>query len=154
MAHTSRGRVILGGLLAGLVINVVEYILNGLILGKTWEQALQALGKPASFSTAAIVIFNICGFLIGIAGVWLYAAIRPRYGMGSVTAIRAGIAVWVIGSLVPNLATYALHLFPTGLMATTTIVGLVEIIVGTWAGAWLYKEEKTETVPITRPTAA
>jgi hypothetical protein len=32
MAHTNRGRVILGGLLAGLVINIVEYITNGVVL--------------------------------------------------------------------------------------------------------------------------
>ena len=32
MAHTNRGRVILGGLLAGVVINFVEFVTNGLIL--------------------------------------------------------------------------------------------------------------------------
>jgi hypothetical protein len=32
MAHTNRVRVILGGLLAGLVINIVEFITNGVVL--------------------------------------------------------------------------------------------------------------------------
>ena len=33
-------------------------------------------------------------FLCGIAAVWLYAAIRPRFGAGLKTALIAGIAVW------------------------------------------------------------
>jgi hypothetical protein len=84
MAHTNRGRVILGGLLAGLVINIVEFITNGVVLREAWGQAMQALGKPAQLSAGAIVIFNIWGFLLGIAAVWLYGfnlsslTFRPR----------------------------------------------------------------------------
>src|SRR2546421_13126000 len=39
MVRTNRGRVILGGLLAGLVINIVEYITNGVVLKEGWGQA-------------------------------------------------------------------------------------------------------------------
>src|SRR5437660_9529919 len=79
MVRTNRGRVILGGLLAGLVINIVEYITNGVVLKEGWGQAMRALGKSAELNTGAIVMFNIGGFLLGIAAVWLYAANRPRY---------------------------------------------------------------------------
>jgi hypothetical protein len=72
--HTNRVRVILGGLLAGLVINMVEFITNGVVLREAWGQVMQVLGKPAQLSAGAIVIFNIWGFLVGIAAVWLYAA--------------------------------------------------------------------------------
>ena len=33
-------RVILGGLLAGLIVNVCEYIVNSLILGSEWAAAM------------------------------------------------------------------------------------------------------------------
>src|SRR5438876_12231599 len=69
MAHTNRSRVILGGLLAGLVINIVEFITNGVVLREAWGRAVQALGKPTELSTGAIVIFNIWGFLLGLAAV-------------------------------------------------------------------------------------
>ena len=36
---------------------------------------------------------------LGIAAVWLYAAIRPRYGAGPRTAVIAGLAVWVMADL-------------------------------------------------------
>ena len=35
----------------------------------------------------------------------------------------------------------ALHLFPRHIMAIGLAVGLVEVLVGTVAGAWLYREE-------------
>jgi hypothetical protein len=141
MAHSNRGRVIMGGLVAGLIINVVEYITNGIMLRDAWGKAMQALGRPAELSAGAIVIFNIWGFLLGIAAVWLYAAIRPRYGAGPGTAVRAGLVTWAIGVFLANLGNYPLGLFPTRLLVITSIVSLVEMMLATLVGAWLYKEE-------------
>jgi len=152
MAHTNRNRVILGGLLAGLVINIVEYVTNGIVLREGWGRAMQALGKPTELSPGAIVMFNVWGFLLGIAAVWLYAAIRPRYGSGPNTAIRAGLVAWAIAVFLPNLGNYPLGLFPTRLLLISTVVALVEIVVATLVGAWLYKEE--EKVAAVRPIAA
>jgi hypothetical protein len=152
MAHTNRGRVILGGLLAGLVINIVEYITNGVVLREAWGETMQALGKPAELSTDAIVIFNIWGVLLGIAAVWLYAAIRTRYGPGPHTAVRAGLVTWGIAVLLPNLGYYPLDLFPARLLVISSIVSLIELVVATLAGAWLYKER--ELASAVRPIAA
>jgi hypothetical protein len=138
-------------LLAGLVINIIEYVMNGVVLGKAWSQAMQALGRPARFPISAIVVFNICGFLLGIASIWLYAAIRPRYGLGPITALRAGLAAWAIGAFLPNLATYPMGLLPVRLLVIATIVALVEIVAATQAGAWLYKEEP---LPVARAAGA
>ena len=146
--HTNRVRVILGGLLAGVVINVVESITNGVILKDTWAQAMQSLGKPAPFSPGAIVIFNISGFLLGIAAVWIYAAIRPRYGAGPNTAIRAGLAAWALAVFISNLSMYPMGLFPTRVLMIVTIVALIEIVVATVVGAWVYTEREGQ------PTAA
>jgi hypothetical protein len=142
----------LGGLLAGVVINVVEYITNGVILKDTWAQVMQSLGRPA-FSPGAIVIFTISGFLLGIAAVWIYAVIRPRYGAGPNTAIRAGLATWAIAVFISNLSTYSMGLFPRRLLAIATIVALVEIVVGTVVGAWVYKEKEGETAAVKRAAA-
>jgi hypothetical protein len=140
MAHTNRGRVILGGLVAGVVINVVEFVTNGVVLKETWGQAMQALQKPSEINGSTIVAFNIWGFLMGIAAVWLYAAIRTRYGQGAGTAVRAGVAIWVLAYFLPNLSIYALDLFPVNLLVITGIVGLVEVVIATVAGASIYKE--------------
>ncbi len=136
---------------AGVVINVIEFVVNGVILRGAWGRATQALGKSASLPTSTIVKFIIGGFLLGIAAVWLYAAIRTRYGPGPNTAIRAGLAAWAIAVFLPNLGNYAMTLFRLPLLADSTVVALVEIVVATLAGAWLYKEEP---VPMSRTAAA
>jgi hypothetical protein len=132
-------RVILGGLIAGVVINVFEFLLNGVILAKDMDAAIGALGRQVS--GGALAMFTVWGFLVGIFAIWLYAAIRPRYGAGQKTAACAGAAVWGLGYLLAAVTPIALHLFPRRLMAVGLAVGLVEVIVGTLAGAWLYREE-------------
>jgi hypothetical protein len=136
---------VLGGLLAGVVINIVEFVTNGIVLKADWGQALQALGKAPAPSASGIVIYNVWGFLAGIAAVWIYAAIRPRYGAGAGTAARAGIVTWGLAVLLANLANYPSGLFPTRLLVITGVVAFFEMIIATVAGAWLYKEEATVT---------
>jgi hypothetical protein len=132
-------RVILGGLVAGVIINVFEYVLNGVILAKDMEAAISTLGRQ--MGGAQLAMFIAWGFLVGIFAIWLYAAIRPRYGAGPKTALCAGLAVWFLGYLLASVTPLALSLFPTRLMVIGLAVGLVEVIVGTLAGAWLYREE-------------
>jgi hypothetical protein len=132
-------KVILGGLVAGLIINIFEYVLNGVVLAKDMEAAISALGRQ--MGGGALAMFIVWGFLVGIFAIWLYAAIRPRYGAGPKTALCAGATVWGIGYLLASVTPLALHLFPRRLMAIGLAVGLVEVLVGTVAGAWLYREQ-------------
>jgi hypothetical protein len=134
-------RVILGGLLAGLVLNVCESLVNSLILGSQWAAAVKALNKSAEMGIGLVVVFWLWGFLIGIYVLWLYVHIRPRFGPGPTTAVVAGIAAWVPGSLLAMMAPAALHLFPRRLIAAGVALDLVAIVVAAVVGAWLYKEE-------------
>ncbi len=152
MAHTNWGRIIGGGLLAGLVINLIEFVVNGILLMNVWGEAMKALGKPPAFSTFSIVIANIIGFLLGIGGVWLYAAIRPRYCAGVKTAVRAAVAVWFLAYFLPSASLYTMHLFKGRLLALGTAIGLVEIVLALVLGAWIYKEK--EEAPAARSAVA
>ncbi len=152
MAHTNRGRVILGGLLAGVVINIVEFITNGVVLNSAWAQLMQSLGKPP-LPVSSIVLFNVWGFLLGIGSVWLYAAIRPRYGVGPATAIRAGVAAWAMSVFLANVTNYAVGFVPVRLLVITTLVELIEVPIATVIGAWLYKEEQAQTPAVNRAAA-
>ncbi|MBW3660918.1 MAG: diaminopimelate decarboxylase, partial [Gemmatimonadetes bacterium] len=49
MGTIDRGRVILGGLVAGVVLNVGEYVLNGLLLRERWDAAMTELIRPALY---------------------------------------------------------------------------------------------------------
>src|SRR5258707_14773503 len=104
MSKINMGRVVLGGLAAGVVLDATDGILNSVVLADQWAAYMQSVGKAPAFGGNQIAGFVINGFIVSIALVWLYAAIRPRFGPGPATAIRAGLAAWVIGYLVPNVA--------------------------------------------------
>src|SRR5579884_1747826 len=143
MAHTNRGRVLLGGLVAGLVINITEYVVQGVLLKADWASAMQALGKSPIVSGKAILIFNIWGFLAGISAVWLYAAIRSRYGAGPGTALRAGFAAWFLACFLVGLANYPMGIIPVRLIVLPSLGEFIAFEVATLVGALIYKEEST-----------
>ena len=131
-------RMILGGVVAGLIINLFEYVLNGVFLAKDMEEATNALGRH--LGAPELLMFTVWGLLVGIIAVWLYAAIRPRYGAEPKAALCAAVAVWCLAYLLADVTPFALKLFPARLMTIGLAVGLVEVIVGTIVGARLYRE--------------
>lgn len=132
-------RVLLGGLLAGVIINAIEFFTNGVVLARDWEATMKALGR--TMTPGALVVFVIWGFLAGISAIWLYAAARPRFGPGVNTAALTGFAFWIFAYALPTLGNLALGLFPKRLLVIGVLAGLVEVILASVAGAWLYKEE-------------
>ena len=141
MSNVNWRRVIGGGLLAGLVINAVEFAVNGLWLAQDWAAAMKALGKGGEYGVAQIAVFNLWGFAMGVFAVWLYAAIRPRYGAGPMTAYTAAVAAWVPGYVLSTVPPAVFGMFPVRLMLIGMAVGLVELILGTHLGASFYNEE-------------
>jgi hypothetical protein len=139
MGRIDLGRVFIGGLLAGLIINIGEFILNAVLLGEEMNAAMAALNRPP-IDNAMIPWFVLFGFGLGFMVVWVYAAIRPRLGPGVGTAICASAVVWGLSYLYPNLFMIIIGLFPRGMMVMVTIWGLVELIIAGVAGAWLYTE--------------
>jgi hypothetical protein len=139
MGRINLGRVILGGLVAGIIIDVFEFVLNGIVLSDRWHAQMAALNL-AQIGSNAIVVFNMIGLVTGIAAVWTYAAIRPRLGEGPGTAFIAALLVWVLTYLLGDVANAAAGFFTVSLAVTLICVGLVEIVVATLAGAYIYKE--------------
>lgn len=132
-------RVFGGGLLAGLVINIGEFILNEPILGAEYADVMASMNQEPP-GPGAIMIFVMMAFGIGILAVWLYAAIRPRFGPGARTAACAGLTVWALGWLVPNISFAAMGMFPIKLLVIATLWSAVEVTLATVLGAWLYQE--------------
>ncbi len=141
MTKINWSRVLLGGLAAGVVINIVEFLVNGLWLAEHWRQVMERLGRSAETSAGQMVVYNIWGFLIGIFAVWLYAAIRPRYGPGPRTAVCAGLSVWFLGYLLALVPPIIIEIFPYSLAVIMLVAGLIELVAATLLGAYLYREE-------------
>ena len=140
MGKINVSRWILGGIIAGVVADILGTLVDGVILAPRWTDGMKALGH-SGFSPNQWIWFNVLGLISGIVAIWIYAGIRPRFGAGPMTAIYAGLAVWVLGALLPNLSFMVFGgLFSKHLALYTTLGGFVEIVVGTVAGAALYKE--------------
>ena len=137
-------RVILGGLVAGVIINVVEGMMHAVVLASQWEEQMKSLGLSAGGSIKQIVVLNLWGFAAGILTVWLYAAIRPRMGAGPRTAMCAGLFTWAticgMGTAVPVI----LHIYRLDLGLIGVGYELVEMLVAAVAGAYFYKESGTQ----------
>ena len=129
-------RVVTAGLAAGAIVNLFEYAGHGIALDDAWTAAFRALGKvPTGWST-----FIPGNFLVGILIVWLYARLRPHYGAGPKTALRAGLSIWVIFWVIPMMAMMPLNLFPNSLLVLVIALGLLDANLGALLGAWLYRE--------------
>lgn len=140
----SVGRVVVAGLVAGFVINLCELAVNVWVLGDLWVRALAGMGF--SLDRSALVLWGAGTFILGIVGVWIYAAASARYGPGLRTAIRAGLAVWAIAFLFPSIGFLGMDTFPRNLMTMALITGVVETCLAIYVGSWLYREgELVET---------
>jgi hypothetical protein len=139
MGKINIGRVIVGGLFAGLVINIGETVLNTVVLGSQMETAAAARNLPP-VGGREIASFVIMGFGLGIAMVWLYAAIRTRFGPGVPTAVLNGVVVWFFANLWPNMGNAVTQLYPSNVITVGVIWGLVENVLASIAGAWAYRE--------------
>jgi len=140
MGKINWGRVVLGGLLAGLVLNIVDFLTYGVWLKPDMAAAMTTLGKSPAAMDSAIPLWVALDFVSGIGLVWVYAAIRPRFGAGVKTAVIAGLAVWFFVGLVHQIGESPMGLMPQRLMTIGTCVALISIPLATVVGAYVYKE--------------
>lgn len=132
-------RIVLGGLVAGVVLNIGEFILNDFLLKEQMTEMFRRFNiTPPSGSFIAIAV--ILTFALGILLVWLYAMIRPRYGPGPKTAICAALVIWFVLGVYMNILYGVLFSMPTSMIAVGGVWALIEYCLATIAGAWVYKE--------------
>jgi hypothetical protein len=140
MGKINLGRVILGGLVAGVIINLIEGVMHALVFADRWMAQMTSLNRAQAGSMKQIIVLNLWGFAAGILTVWLYAAIRPRLGAGPRTAMCAGLFTWAticgMGTAVPVI----LHIYQLDLGLMGVGYELVEMLIASVAGAYFYKE--------------
>jgi hypothetical protein len=136
-------KVLIGGIAAGVVMNVIDFISYKFILGARMMAESEAFkpGISQGMMTSSAMISNIVmDLVLGILLVWTYAAIRPRFGPGMKTATYVAVLFWILAGIF--LSGY-LHMgmMSSGLWWTFAFVGLVNFWVSAWVGARLYSED-------------
>ena len=127
-------RVLLGGLVAGFVINVF-------FLGPSLGAAHLPWGLAPREIVVVTVLMVVLVFLVTILVTWLYAALRSRYGPGLRTAAMAG----VVSGLLLGLFQYVgwvltLRLIPARVWATIIAITFAALVIATLLGAWVYEK--------------
>ena len=132
--------IVLGGLLSTLVWGTLYAPIHPLV------EVHDATGKPvlpltpfahASFTMRALVVAN--GFVQGIAMIWLYAAIRPRFGAGARTALVAGFSIWLLRSW-GDVTWAAFSATRLSLLVLPLLANLAIVLLAALAGARVYRE--------------
>ncbi|MEL6878747.1 MAG: hypothetical protein AAGL68_11720, partial [Pseudomonadota bacterium] len=88
-------RLLFSGLVAGLLIIVGEYILNGVILASQWQDLRGDFGI-ATPGTLQLGVGGVLTLSYGLVLMWMYVAMRPRFGTSFKAALVAGFTFWFI----------------------------------------------------------
>lgn len=137
MTKINWSRVVLGGIVAGIVWTVLSSLITA-FLSKAFVAAVPGgrLSKPPGSMVAFLFIVAL---VMGIWALWLYAAIRPRYGPGPKTAVIAGVSWWIISTCID--ATWGSFGFvPPRAILPASVASLPALILAALAGAALYQE--------------
>lgn len=136
-------RILMGGLLAAFIIAVAETLLFEGVLADAMSVAQAQKGLvEASWGVTSYLATTI---VLGLMLAWLYAAIRPRFGPGPSTALKAGFFLWVATWLI-----YYVWLAPSGRgllflepgrTALALAWELAGVLIAALAVGWIYREE-------------
>jgi hypothetical protein len=133
------GRVVLCGLGAGLAWSALSLPIL-VVFGRALIEAAPPGPLLGTDRAAAGFALNA---VAGIWAIWLYAAIRPRYGAGPRTAAIGGFSWWLIGSI------FTCHWTSFGFIRFRDVIGLIiaslpVLIAVTMLAARAYQEKSAD----------
>jgi hypothetical protein len=142
MAHLNPGKVVAGGILAGVVLSGFDFASSTYLLANEWQEVahFRNIDPALMGGTAALLTMLVADFVLGQLLVLTYAAIRPRFGPGAGTGVIASFIVFLPQTLL--LATFGGWFISWDLYFRQSVVMLVSMIAAGFAGGWVYAEEE------------
>jgi hypothetical protein len=140
MSRINVGRVILGGLAAGVVANGLDYVINNLLLRTENNEMVQRLNLRPDVVEGSWVAWLVVDFIYAFILVFAYAAMRPRFGPGPKTATIVGLTYWLAVTVVFAGLT-AMGIFTQQGYIKTAALSIASTLIPIWVGAAIYKED-------------
>jgi hypothetical protein len=134
------GRLLVAGLVTMIVFIMVEFLLEFVIFDaliglRNWINQLYA---PSSWRISNHVLNILIALVNSIILMWMYAALRPMFGVGPKTAlIASGFAYAFIFSFMINFAN--LRFYPIRPALIEMFYQLIEIPIAILVGAYYYE---------------
>jgi hypothetical protein len=140
-------KVIVGGLAAGVVLNILDFIANGVIFADQMKAAMNNFKPGMGDAMSTMDMTTIAGmvildFVIGMLLAYTYAAMRPRFGAGAKTSIITALLYWIFGSII-SVNYLMMGMMSKGLWLSYGLVYLVCLIIASLVAGALYSENTT-----------
>ena len=145
----NKKKVIIAGLAAGVVMAILDFVLNGFILGDRMIAEMNAF-KPGmgdmmnEMDSKTMAGFIVMDLVIGMLLAYTYAAMRPRFGAGAKTSIIAAMVLWIFGTIA-SINYLVFGMMSKGLWWTVGLGYLVCLIITALVAGALYSEDGTAT---------
>ena len=145
MTRINYSRVLLGGFVAGLALTVAEFVVELLVLGNipgigSEQERLSSLGiSRQAWGPANHIIQLLIPFLGSFLMVWVYAAIRPRFGPGPRTALIVS-AAFLFNWMILLISFTNIGVFTLKLSIASFVDNLIVIPIAVLVGARFYRE--------------
>lgn len=135
-------KIVIGGICAGIILNLVDAVSNYALSARmrAETEAFKPGLSDQMATTSSMISYIIMDFALGIALVWTYAAIRPRFGPGPRTAAFVALLFWLL-ALIFYSGYRQMGMMSPGLWWTLAFVGLVNFELASWLGAKVYSED-------------
>jgi hypothetical protein len=142
-------KIILGGVVAGILCFIGDGVVHGVLLKERWAQIMANLGRTSTEEPSHMVYYAVYDLAKALIGVWLYAAIRPRFGPGPRTATIAAVVTWALVIPIALLGLIPSAFFGRRFALLWSIDGLVVMVIAIVIGAWFYREPEGAALPRT-----
>lgn len=139
MSGINVARVLIGGIVAGVVANAGNYLIEQVILVEDGTQLAQRLNLNPEKVAASATTWIIGDFIYGILLVFAYAAMRPRFGPGPRTAVISALTLFLPITIV-LMGFMSMGVFVQDAFMRSAGLHLVTALAASLSGAAVYKE--------------
>ncbi len=135
-------KVLAGGVLAGVVLIILNSLAQFVLMNRLQQEMnswIPGATEHMATGTGVLAVGLILKFVLGTLLVWLYAAIRPRFGAGPRTALYAAVFVWLLGAIFFS-DLPMMGMMSAGTYAILEVLQLTAFFIAVWIGARTYSE--------------
>ncbi|MGZ3305115.1 MAG: hypothetical protein ACXU8U_04570 [Asticcacaulis sp.] len=135
-------RLIIAGLVSGLILYLFESITNGVILAGPWKSwsliTSRAFAMPSM--ATSLTFWGLQALVAGLAAVFVQVLIKDWAGNRLRAAYVSALIVWVPGWLGLSFDKIALGLEPPLMIYANLLTALLGLLAGQYAAGYIYKD--------------
>lgn len=133
--------VVAGGLLAGAIWQIVSFAWVTFVLAEELEAILRRFNASA-LPPQSFLVHLTTALAGGVLLVWLYAAMRSRFGWGLRSALIAGFVVWLFSFVTFMATAVVMNMFSRRLAFLAGLGGMIATSLAAFVGTSAYKDNE------------